>query len=484
MPFDLKTGVVRILAADGKTTSGTGFVLSEKGIIATCSHVVQNEKLQVRGYPRPEKVEIVFRANGAKAEARILPQAWRAADAEDVAFLQLDGPLPEGVTALPLGGSEGSRGHSFQSFGFPDQSPEEGLYGEGRLIDQTSILGMKVWQVQSSEVTPGFSGGPVYDMQARRVVGMVTSIAAPDRFGRLSETAFVTPAETLFSIYPEIAASNVRPYMGLAAFTEKDAEFFFGRRRLVLGLEEALLTRPRFLLVMGPSGSGKSSVVQAGLIPRLRKGSVPGSDRWGIIVARPADRPFDHLERAGLRGAYAGLADSVQGWMERNPGQEKLLLILDQFEEFLVTCPSDLRRRFWDALKDLLDSEIEVTIIAVMRDDFYSRFAADAPPAVLAWTQRGFFQVGSGLGREELEEIIQEPARRVGLRLEEGLAEVIINDVLESGRDGVGRAGRSTVLPLLEFALSQLWERREQGQLTHQAYQAIGKVTGSLTSWA
>lgn len=484
MPFDLKTGVVRILAAEGATTSGTGFVLSEKGIIVTCSHVIQDEKLQVRGYPRPEKVEIVFRANGLRGAARLLPQAWRAADAEDVAFLQLDGPLPEGATALPLGGSEGSAGHSFQSFGFPDQSPEEGLYGEGRLIDQTSILGMKVWQVQSSEVTPGFSGGPVYDMQARRVVGMVTSIASPDRFGRLSETAFVTPAETLFSIYPAIAASDVRPYMGLAAFTEKDAEFFFGRKKLVEGLEEALRARPRFLLVMGPSGSGKSSVVQAGLIPRLRKGSVPGSDRWGIIVARPADRPFENLERAGLRGAYAGLSEAVRGWMERNPGQEKLLLILDQFEEFLVTCAPDLRRRFWDALKDLLDSDIEVTILAVMRDDFYSRFADDAPPAVLAWTQRGFFQVGSSLGREELEEIIAEPARQVGLRLEEGLADVIINDVLESSRDGGGRAGRSTVLPLLEFALSQLWERREQGQLTHQAYQAIGKVTGSLTSWA
>jgi len=484
MPLDLKRGIVRILSADGATTSGTGFVLSEKGIIVTCSHVVQAEKLQVRGYPRPERLEIVFRANGEKAAARLLPQAWRAADAEDVAFLQLEGPMPEGVVPLPLGSSDGAAGHQFQSFGFPDQSPEEGLYGEGQLIEQTSILGMKVWQVKSSEITPGFSGGPVFDEQARHVVGMVTSIAAPDKFGRLSETAFVTPAETLFSIYPAIAASDVRPYMGLAAFAEKDAEFFFGRKKLVEGLEEALRARPRFLLVMGPSGSGKSSVVQAGLIPRLRKGSVPGSDRWGIVVARPADRPFENLERAGLRGAYADLAQAVRGWMERNPGQEKLLLILDQFEEFLVTCPPDLRRRLWEGLKGLLDSDIEITVMAVMRDDFYSRFAADAPPEVLAWAQHGFFQVGSLLEKEELQEIISEPARRVGLRLEEGLADVIINDILESSQDGSGRAGRSTVLPLLEFALTQLWERREQGVLTHQAYQAAGRVTGSLTLWA
>ena len=132
-----------------------------------------------------------------KAEARLLPQAWRAADAEDVAFLQLEGPLPQDAEPLPLGGSEGCAGHSFQTFGFPDQSPEEGLYGEGQLIEQTSILGMKVWQVKSSEITPGFSGGPVFDLDSRRVVGMVTSIAAPDRFGRLTETAFITPAETL-----------------------------------------------------------------------------------------------------------------------------------------------------------------------------------------------------------------------------------------------------------------------------------------------
>ena len=484
MPLDLKRGIVRILAADGATTSGTGFILSEKGIIVTCSHVVQAEKLQMRGYPRPERVEIVFRANGEKAAARLLLQAWRAADAEDVAFLQLEGTMPQDVEPLPLGSSDGAAGHQFQSFGFPDQSPEEGLYGEGQLIEQTSILGMKVWQVKSSEVTPGFSGGPVFDEQARHVVGMVTSIAAPDKFGRLSETAFVTPAETLFSIYPAIAASDVRPYMGLAAFTGKDAEFFFGRKKLVEGLEEALRARPRFLLVMGPSGSGKSSVVQAGLIPRLRKGAVPGSDRWGIVVARPADRPFENLERAGLRGAYADLAQAVRGWMERNPSQEKLLLILDQFEEFLVTCPPDLRSRLWEGLKGLLDSDIEITVMAVMRDDFYSRFAADAPPEVLAWTQHGFFQVGSELGKEELQEIISEPARRVGLRLEEGLADVIINDVLDSSGEGGGKAGRSTVLPLLEFALTQLWERREQGVLTHQAYQAAGRVTGSLTLWA
>jgi hypothetical protein len=160
MPFDLKAGIVRILAADGTTTSGTGFILSEKGIIATCSHVVQAEKLQVRGYHKPEKVEVIFRSNGQKGSARLLPAAWRAAEAEDVALLQLEGPLPEGVVPLSIGSSEAAAGHAFQTFGFPDFSPEEGIYGEGSLLDQTAILGIRVLQVKSSEITPGFSGAP------------------------------------------------------------------------------------------------------------------------------------------------------------------------------------------------------------------------------------------------------------------------------------------------------------------------------------
>ncbi len=484
MSPDLKAGLVRILQADGETTSGSGFILSESGLIATCSHVVQPEKLQVRGYPRPEKVALICRANGQRGSARVLPEAWRSADLEDVALLQLEGPLPSGVEPLHLGSSEGSSGHAFQTFGFPDFSPIEGVFGDGHILDETTVQGMKVLQVSSPQVTPGFSGAPVLDTEARRVVGMVTSIAAPDKFGRLMETAFVTPTETLISIYPQLIPSDVRPYLGLAAFTERDAEFFFGRRRMVESLVDALRSRPRFLLVMGPSGSGKSSVVQAGLIPRLRKGALPGSDRWGILVARPADRPFEQLDRAGLKGASQGLTEACRRWQKSQSGQEKIILVLDQFEEFLVTCEPRLRQQFWTELKALLGSDLEVTVVAVMRDDFYSRFAQDAPSQVLEWTQRGFAQITSGLEAEDLREIIEQPARHVGLSLEEGLIEAIISDVLETSQEDGKRAGKSTILPLLEFALTQLWERREQGFLTHQAYNSIGKVTGSLTAWA
>jgi hypothetical protein len=172
-----------------------------------------------------------------------------------------------------------------------------------------------VLQLSSPQITPGFSGAPVFDTVNRRVVGMVTAIASQDAHGRMAETAFITPVETLLTICPQLALSDVQPYLGLAAFKESDAEFFFGRKREEDRLLVSLAKEPRFLAVLGPSGSGKSSVVQAGLIPELRRAGVPGSDRWGIITARPGDRPQENLEARGLEGTTRDwLKRSEAGW--------------------------------------------------------------------------------------------------------------------------------------------------------------------------
>jgi WD40 repeat protein len=483
LALDLKAGTVRVIRSDSET-AGAGFVVSENGLIATCSHVIQPEASQKTVEPRPEKVHVIFCATGEQMAARVLPEFWRPADREDVAILQLEGELPTFVKPLPIGSSAGSGNHAFQTFGFPESGLKEGSYGDGHILNELPMQMTRVLQVSSPQVTPGFSGGPVLDMVTDRIVGMVTAIAAPDKYGRMAETAYVTPSETLREICPQLKISDTPPYMGLAAFAEKDARFFFGRRKTVESLAEALQSRPRFLLVMGPSGSGKSSVIQAGLIPSLRKGAVPGSDRWRILVARPADQPFRNLEAKGLEGAASSLTEAINHWLKRQTGSEHMLLVLDQFEEFLVTCALPLRNQFWASLKELIDSDLPVTIMAVMRDDFYSRFAQDAPSLVMEWISRGIFPVSASLETEDLREIIELPARQVGLALEEGLAQVIINDVLESCREEGGRTGRSTVLPLLEFALTQVWERRDQGSLTHQAYYAAGKVAGSLTAWA
>ena len=338
-------------------------------------------------------------------------------------------------------------------------------------------------QISSPQVTPGFSGAPVMDEVNRRVVGMVTSIARPDTYGRMAETAFVTPTETLRMVCPELQLKDVQPYLGLAAFSESDAEFFFGRKREVERLVESLRREPRFLAVLGPSGSGKSSVIQAGLIPDMRRARGPGSDRWGIITARPGDRPLENLEAKVLIGASSGLVDAAASWLAKNPDKIRLMLILDQFEELFAVASLEVQKDFLIQLEGLLQSDLPITLMLVMRDDFFSRFAKEAPPGLFEWVQRGFVHISSALDEGELREIIQGPAKKVGLQFEAGLEEAIVKDVLETTANGE-RAGRSTVLPLLEFALTQLWERRSDGFLTHEAYSKIGGVTGSLTLWA
>jgi WD40 repeat protein len=477
MNADLTGRIVRILRSD-KETAGTGFVVAD-GLVVTCAHVIASASQPKEGRAG-EDVKLVFRANGQVALAEVVADWWRPSDGGDVAFLRLKEPLPVGVSPPPLGSSRGTGNHAFQTFGFPSASPEEGIWGDGHILAETLIQGMRMLQLSSSQITSGFSGAPVFDTVNRRVVGMVTAIASQDAHGRMAETAFITPTETLRMICLQLVLSDVQPYLGLAAFGEADAEFFFGRRREVERLLASLGHEPRFLAVLGPSGSGKSSIVQASLIPQLRRGGVPGSDSWGIITARPGDRPQENLEARGLDGAGKGLAEAARSWLAKSPDNTRLVLVLDQFEELLATVSSEKRQDFLEQLGELLEADLPITLLLIMRDDFFSRLAKEAPPSLFEWVQRGFVHISAGLDESELKEIIEGPAGKVGLQFEEGLAEVVVKDVLVGGE----RAGRSTILPLLEFALTELWRRRKEGYLTHEAYSAIGGVTGSLTQWA
>src|SRR6266849_5779704 len=455
MAANVLSGIVRIVSG---RHIGTGFVVSADGLILTCAHVL--------GSSMPEKARVVFQGSGEEREATVLAEGWRPVDAEDVAVLSVSGALPEDVQPLPLGSSQGIEGHAMVTFGYPEPGEVEGIRGAGTILGRgaRTKAGQPLLQLRSSEITKGFSGAPVWDEVRRRVVGMVVIAVEMDELGKMGSTAFATPTETLRAVWPALQVSDLCPYRNLEAFTEADAALFFGRQRVVDTLVDNLRNEPRFLAVFGASGSGKSSVVQAGLIPQLRNGAVPGSDRWEITVTRPMDSSFKqlltHLKQAPTAAA----------------------LVIDQFEELFVAYDEAACAEVVTQLAGLLEHSAHVTLIIVMRDDFYSLFVQHE--ALALWLKGRVVNVWSTMKREEVEAIVREPATAVGWQFEDGLIETIVNDALETPAKGRKKTGSSTILPLLEFALTELWERHQDSVLTRDAYRRVGGVTGGLTQWA
>ena len=159
-------------------------------------------------------------------------------------------------------------------------------------------------------------------------------------------------------------------------------------------------------------------------------------------------------------------------------------VVVDQFEELFATTSDIARAEAVNRLTQLLEGAPHLTLIFVMRDEFYSHFVQHETFA--QWIQRGLANISPILKHDEVVAIVHQPAAVAGWRFEEGLIETIVEDALTTDTSSTDseHAAASTILPLLEFALTQLWERRSEGMLTHEAYEKIGGVTGGLTQWA
>jgi WD40 repeat protein/energy-coupling factor transporter ATP-binding protein EcfA2 len=298
--------------------------------------------------------------------------------------------------------------------------------------------------------------------------------------GALDRThiAVPTPEVVLTTVKPE------NPYKGLRAFEEADAADFFGREALT----QQLLSRlgedgqgSRFLAVVGPSGSGKSSVVKAGILPALRRGAIPGSRDWFVVEMLPGSHPLNELEIGLLRVAASKPANLMEqlrrdeGGLQRVaqivlPTEEsELLLVVDQFEELFTRSTErseseHLLHSIYHAVKDPLS---RVRVIITLRADFYDRPLMHPEFSGL---MRQRTEVVLPLKAEELSQAIRKPAERVGVALEPGLIPVIMADVSE----------QPGALPMLQYALTELFEGREDNTLTREAYQAIGGVSMAL----
>ena len=276
------------------------------------------------------------------------------------------------------------------------------------------------------------------------------------------------------------------PYQGLSAFGEEDAAFFFGRETFVNELVQTTRKQP-LVGVVGPSGSGKSSIVFAGLIPQLRS-----EGNWLISSFRPGNQPFYHLACAlvrllepelsetGLLREAAGLAGNMQqgritlqqvaSRIKEGNGGKRLLLVADQFEELYTLCQKEEQERFADAFLEAISPEM--TLVFTLRADFYGyvlsyRLFRDA-------LQQYTPQLLSSMKPEELKAAIALPAQKLEVQLEAQLTQRILDDVGQEPGN----------LPLLEFALTRLWEKQENRVLTHHAYDEIGGVKKAIANHA
>jgi hypothetical protein len=282
------------------------------------------------------------------------------------------------------------------------------------------------------------------------------------------------------------------PYRGLEVFDEAHARFFFGREAITQHLVEGLRTT-RFLAVLGPSGSGKSSVVRAGLLPQLRAGALPLSTHWYYLVLKPGAHPLEelalHLARAGkyehpleqmpvllksLASDERALHWHVRLALTEQPHEARFCIIVDQFEEVFTLCQDrEEREQFIHILRyATILAGGQTVVVITLRADFLTR-AAEYPS--LAEMLSSYQFIVSLMDDDDLQQAIAAPAQLVGSQLEEGLVDVILRDV----------GHEPGLLPLMEHALTQLWEKRRHDHLmTLQAYSEIGGVQGALAKRA
>lgn len=282
-------------------------------------------------------------------------------------------------------------------------------------------------------------------------------------------------------------SDDVAPYRGLRVFGEDDARFFFGRDREVQRLLEKLKSSA-FVAVLGSSGSGKSSLARAGLVSALRGGALTQGEDWHVCLVRPGAAPLTALaaQVAKLQPGQAMQATldaltrdprtlhlSVELALADRDVGERVLMIVDQLEEVFTLCRDEAQRRqlFATLLYAASAPGGRTVVVVTMRADFYPRCAAYPELAQLIAAQQ--MLVGP-MDSEGLRQAIEEPARRVGLQLEDGLADTILADV----------GAEPGALPLLEHALLELWERRRAGMLTLEGYMQAGGVQGALAQRA
>ncbi len=252
-------------------------------------------------------------------------------------------------------------------------------------------------------------------------------------------------------------------------FNDEDPKYFYGRTALIKQLLEKV-QQSNFLAVLGPLDSGKSSVVRAGLLYQLKLGAIPGSDRWEIYQPfTPGVHPCRSLEQA--IGTDALQLESV---IKANPA-ERIVLVIDQFEEVFTQCRDKTeRQQFLECLMGAVErGGNKLCLVLVMRSDFFGKCTEQEYTGLSKQIEQNLVTV-LPMSQAELREAIAKPAEQVGLELDRELINQMIADL----------AGSASDLPLMQYTLTELWEKRTLNRLTISDYIRLGGVKKALEKQA
>lgn len=486
----LDAAILRIFAGPDRPV-GVGLLVADD-LALTCAHVVTTALGIADGAQPPTnaqvEIDLPLLGTGRGTTAGI--ERW--APTQDVAVLRLAEPVA-GARPMRLVNQpenlEDLWGHPARAFGVPAGHPG-GVWHSGVLRAGQAEGWVEVDRDgEGHRIAPGFSGSPVWDDTLAGVVGIVV-VAERGQ----TPAGGLIPTSRLLEAWPGLRdlIKAPSPFRGLSAFRESDTDVFYGRVQESESLA-VTVAAGRWTTLIGPSGCGKSSLVQAGVLPRLRaagylplvmRPSVGSSPLTALAAALlplrepPALSGTDQDERreklTTLLQRPGALADIVPGLFTSdsvdNSGYSRLLIVIDQFEELLSRPAAEI-----DALAGaLLGEDLPdcVRVLVTLRADHLE--AVLTHPRLQAVVSRPP-ELLMPMGVEQLRAAITAPVDAVpGVRYEHHLDERILAD---AGAD----AG---ALPLLEFTLDMLWQRQHGGMLTHQAYDALGGVSGALRAHA
>ncbi|WP_193318067.1 MULTISPECIES: nSTAND1 domain-containing NTPase [Streptomyces] len=468
-PVPLAGGVLRVLRPDG-AVAGAAFLVTDR-LAVTCAHVVGT------GDVRPgQQVGVDVGVAGGPGPFPATVREWHP-DA-DVAVLETAEPLP-GTRPVPLVETGDLLwGHRARTLGFP-RHHDRGVWHSAVLRQRQGNGWLQFEQAADGRypVRRGFSGAPVWDDELAAVVGMVVAADLGN------PVAFLIPTAQLVAAAPSLreVVGPPSPFPGLEAYQESDAPAFFGRDEESERITRLVLDHP-LVTVLGASGCGKSSVVRAGVLPRLRAAGLAtcvlprtrdllGAIATGLTaVAQPELRGRAQRDevRATRRELTEGGLPEVLDQIRATRGVDGVVIVVDQLEELLTQVDATV------ALALLFGSDPPegLRVLTTLRVDLL-------PPVeenpLLGRAVRGATFLLPQMTARQIRAAVTGPVARVpAVSYQDGLIDRIVGDV--------GNA--AGVLPLLGFTLDQLWREQRAGLLTQRAYARLGGVHGALAERA